>query len=339
MREIKEIKDKKVWEDFLSKASFYPFFQSWNFGEVQKKLGRKVERFGLFDVLSKELISVFLITEIKARRGHYVHLRHGPVFLSFNPKDFKEIISFLKGKAKEKNASFIRISPLIKKEDQNESVFKQNGFINAPIHNMDAENCLVLNIQKQEEELLMEMRKTHRYLIRKAQTMNIKILRTKKLSDIDTFLSLYADLSRRKGFVPHKDLKEEFEIFCKDDQSLLLFAQYQGKIIAGALIDFVSDMAIYHHGASLDEFRHIPASYLLQWEAILEAKKRGKKFYNFWGIVPKDKPNHPWKGLTLFKTGFGGEAVEFIHAKDLPLNFNYWKTYLIEFYTKWRKGY
>lgn len=337
MLEILEIIEKDKWENFLLETHFYPFFQSWNFGEVQKKLGRKIERFGLFD--NEKLVGVFSIAEVKAKRGHYLHLRHGPVVLEENKKYLKEIINFLKKIAKNKNAAFIRISPLIKKDQADYAFFKSIGFVNAPIHNMDAENCLVLNIQKQEDQLLGDMRKTHRYLIRKAQNMNIKVIRTKKLSDIDIFLQLYKNLSLRKGFVPHKDIKEEFEILVKDDQVILLLAEYEKKIIAGAFINFVGNMGIYHHGASLEEYRNIPASYLLQWEAILEAKRRGKTLYNFWGIAPNYAKNHPWQGLTLFKKGFGGEEYEFLHAQDLPLNIWYWKNYLIEFYTKWRKGY
>lgn len=337
MTRMQEIKSKKTWEDFLLKVDFFPLFQSWNWGEVEKKVGRKILRIGLLE--DGKLIGVCLIVEVKARRGHYLHLRHGPVLLKFNNKRFDTILDFVKKEAVKKGASFIRISPFIKKNLIENNFFRKRGFLNAPIHNMDAQLCLVLNITKSEEELLKEMRKTHRYLIRKAQNLNIKIIRTIKMSDIERFLDLYYNLAKRRGFVPHLGLKEEFEIFVKDDQAMLFLAEFNGRIISGAIILFVDNMAIYHHGASLDEFRDIPTSYLLQWYAILEAKKREKRLYNFWGVAPLDKPSHPWKGITLFKTGFGGERIEFIHAQDLPLNIFFWKTYLIELLTRWRKGY
>jgi len=339
MLKINEIKNQKNWENFLNKKeiSFYPFFQSWSWGEVQKKLGFNILRFGLFE--DSKLIGVFLIIEIKAKRGHFLHLRHGPVLLDFKSRYFDKIIVFLKKLSKELGTSFVRVSPLIENEETNELIFKKRGFINAPIHNMDAQNCWVLDITKPEEQLLKEMRKNHRYLIRKALTTNIKIIRSKKLSDIDTFINLYRDLSSRKHFVPHRGIKEEFEVLAKEDEALLLLAEYDSKIICGALIVFIGNMAIYHHGVSADRYRDVPASYLVQWEAILEAKKRRKTLYNFWGITPENQPNHPWEGITLFKTGFGGERQDFIHAKDLPLNIFYWKNYIIEYITKIKKGY
>ncbi|MCL5970086.1 MAG: peptidoglycan bridge formation glycyltransferase FemA/FemB family protein [Patescibacteria group bacterium] len=336
MLEVKEIKVKKLWDEFLSKKEIdFPFFQTWSWGEVQKKLGFNILRRGLFE--EKKIVGICLIVEKKARRGHFLHLRHGPVFLDFKPEYFDFIIENAKNLAKEKGTSFVRISPLIQKDKIEESFFKKRGFIDYPIPNMDAEVCWVLDIQKPEDEILKSMRKTHRYLIRKALQMDIEIVRTNKMSEINKFLKLYNELSKAKHFIPHKGIKEEFEEFGKDDEALLFFAKYEGKILATALIVFAGDMAIYHHGASSSEFKNIPASYLLQWSVIQEAKKRGKKYYNFWGIA--DSPNHPWHGHTLFKTGFGGEKVQFVQAKDLPLSPIYWKTYLIELITKWRKGY
>lgn len=341
MIRIQEITDKESWESFLLSADItaYPFFQSWNWGEVQKQLGFNVKRVGIVDQSSKKLTGVCQILDIRAKRGHYLHVRHGPILLNFSSKYFDAILAYLREEAKEKGAGFVRISPFVKKESISNIFFKERKFVYAPIHNMDAEVCWVLNIDKPEEQLMREMRKTHRYLIRKASNMSIKIIRSENLPDIKKFLPIYRKLAQEKHFIPHKGVKEEFETYIRDSQEVLLLAEYRGDVIAGVIISFVGNMAIYRHGASLGEFREIPASYLLQWEAIKEAKKRGKKIYNFWGIAPLEDKNHPWKGLTLFKVGFGGKKEEFIHAQDLPISVLYWKTYAIEYLTKLTKGY
>jgi lipid II:glycine glycyltransferase (peptidoglycan interpeptide bridge formation enzyme) len=165
----------------------------------------------------------------------------------------------------------------------------------------------------------------------------IEILKTTDKKYFPEFMNLYKDLSKRKHFIPHKEVEKEFDIFTKDEQSLLFLAKYDSKIISGAIIDFVGDMAIYRHGASSSEYRNIPAAYLLQWEAILEAKKRGKKIYNFWGIAPENAKNHPWQGHTLFKTGFGGEREFYIPTMDLPMNIRYWKNYAIDWISTKKK--
>lgn len=341
MLNVKEINEKKIWEDFLNneKIAFYPFFQSWNWGEVQRKNGYEVLRLGLYNQKINHLVGVCQIVEIKAKRGHYLHLRHGPVLLEFSPEHFDFFLHAIKKLAKEKGAGFLRLSPLLKKDAIDEIFFKHRKFLPAPIHILDAEVGWMLEITKSEEELLKDMRKSHRYLIRKALAMPITIHKTKDPSQIDFFFPLYEELAQRKNFVPHRAIKEEYEIFSKDDECLLFLAEYEGKIISVALIDFVRDMAIYRHSASLHAFQHIPSSYLIQWQAILEAKKRGMRRYHFWGIADSDSPKHPWQGLTLFKTGFGGEKVEFVHAQDLPLSPKYWFTFAVEMLTKIKKGY
>lgn len=337
MRSLIEITDKEIWEDFLvNEAPVSPFFQSWNWGDVQGALGNTIYRLGFYD--ENDLVGICLVVKIDAKRGRYFHLRHGPVLKDF-VNQIDTFVAEIKLVAKQHHVDFIRMSPVLPAVSFDMELLKKIGFRNAPIHNMDAENAWVLNVERNEEMLLSEMRKTTRYLIKKAQKLPIQILQTKQLEDFEEFNTLYTITSKRHNFVPHRGMREELRIFGKDDEAVLFLAKYEERIIAGALIIFYGNQAIYHHAASDDAFRDIPAPYLLQWEIIKEAKKRGKELYNFWGVVPENKPNHPWRGLTLFKMGFGGERVDAIHAQDLPLSVKYWKTFAIE--TAWRikRGY
>ncbi|HSX40671.1 MAG TPA: peptidoglycan bridge formation glycyltransferase FemA/FemB family protein [Candidatus Saccharimonadales bacterium] len=340
MLHIQPVEEKIIWEKFLFENApvFYPLFQSWNWGEVQKSLGFEVIRLGLFE--NKSLVGVCQIVDVNARRGHYLHLRHGPILSPFDSKHFAFFIDHIKRLALSKNASFIRMSALVEEKFVDHTMLSKMGFRNAPIHRMDAEVCWVLDITKPEDEILANMRKSHRYLIRRGLTdKNLKITQTKHLTEIEKFLPLYESLSQRKHFVPHRGVREEFRVFGAENQEVLFFAEFEKKIIAAALIAFAGNTAIYRHSASDDNYRNIPAMYLIQWHAIQEAKKRGVKLYNFWGIAPDVSSRHPWSGLTLFKTGFGGEKKEFLRAQDLPLSLNYWKTYAIDSIFKKLKGY
>ena len=69
-----------------------------------------------------------------------------------------------------------------------------------------------------------------------------------------------------------------------------------------------------------------------------QARKRGCKIYNFWGITPTDSPRHPWAGLTLFKKGFGGYKKEYVKTQDLPLSGQYWINYLVERIRRSKRG-
>jgi lipid II:glycine glycyltransferase (peptidoglycan interpeptide bridge formation enzyme) len=292
---LQEITSSNAWDSFVKKHSPMALFQGWAWGEVEKKLGHKIWRWGWFK--KDTLVGITQIKKVSARRGTFLHVRHGPI----GDVTLKDIIDL----AKKEHTWFIRVSPQIPQEK--EKMFKKNGFVPAPIHAMDAELCWVLDLNKNEEELLAGMRKTTRYEIRRAEKMGITID-----TGLKDFFALYTQTSQRHGFVPHSGIREEVEVF--GNNAIVLNAGFEGETIASAIILFWGDQAVYHHGASIQS--KVPASYLLQWEAIREAKKRGKKLYNFWGIAPEDKPNHPWRGITLFKKGFGGREVEFMHAQD-----------------------
>ena len=51
----------------------------------------------------------------------------------------------------------------------------------------------------------------------------------------------------------------------------------------------------------------------------MEAKRRGQKRYNFWGVVKPEQTKHRFYGVSIFKRGFGGEDVAYVHAQDLVI--------------------
>uniref|UniRef100_A0A7C4M2K6 Peptidoglycan bridge formation glycyltransferase FemA/FemB family protein n=1 Tax=candidate division CPR3 bacterium TaxID=2268181 RepID=A0A7C4M2K6_UNCC3 len=332
--EIKEIENKNIWENFINRYCPEALFQSWLWGEVVKR-NQHLWRWGIFD--KKELIGIAQVNKVKAKRGTFLHIRHGPIFSSLNVSNYEFFLSFLKNIAKKEKASFLRISPLLLDNEENRNFFKKIGFRNSPIHAMDGEYCWVLDINKSENELLAGMRKTTRYLIKKAEKLGVEIIKSKKFKDLDDFFSLYAETARRHKFVQHVSIREEFEELSKEDKIIIFKGCYQKKLLAVALIIFYNNQAIYHHSASIEQ--KIPVNYLLQWEAIKEAKRLGKNLYNFWGVAPEGKKRHPWLGHSLFKRGFGGRIISYLHAQDYPLSIRYCTTYVIELLRKWRKGY
>ncbi|MCK4520375.1 peptidoglycan bridge formation glycyltransferase FemA/FemB family protein [Candidatus Parcubacteria bacterium] len=357
MLKVKEIIQKEIWEDFLLGCDEKTFLDSWNWGEFQKKMGQKIWRFGIYlsaEALAKEdevsnLLTVALVIKIQAKRGSFLLVPHGPVIkinkgrasVITEARPLKALLDKLKEIAKQEKCSFIRISPVFQKNQENIKVFKDLGFRQAPIH-MHPEASWKLDISESEQELLMNMRKTTRYLIKQAQkNKDLEIIQSSNIKDIEIFNKLYQKVVKSQHFIPFSldYLKQEFLSFQQDNQISLFFVKYNKEIIASAFVLFWSKIGFYHHAALSPKYHKIPAAYLLQWEAIKEAKKRGCVLYDFWGYVnPKDQPRHPWAGPTLFKMGFGGKAYEYVKTQDLVLSPKYWLTYIIEKIRKTKRG-
>jgi len=351
--EIKTINDKIKWEEFLSQCSEKTFLQSWNWTEFQKTLESKIWRFGVYE--NGQLLAISLVIKIKAKRGTFLFLPHGPMIKMKNEKG-KEKNDNLKSKnlnifleelkkiAKQEKCSFIRVAPIWQNNEENKKIFKELGFKQAPIH-IHPQLTWQLDIGLAEDQLLANMRKTTRYLIKQGlKNKELVIEKSKNIEDVEIFNKLYQTTVNRNHFNPFSldYLKNEFSAFLKDGQTLIFLAKHKGECLASAIIIFWQGIGFYHQGAS--KTSKIPASYLLQWEAIKEAKGRGCKIYNFWGVA--DARNikiskyrkHPWAGLTLFKKGFGGYEKEYLKTQDLPLSFKYWLTYIFEKLRKIKRG-
>ncbi len=322
------------------------------------------------------LIGVALVIKITARRGTFLFVPHGPIKIqnakiknqndNLKLKILETLLKELKKIAKEEKVDFIRIAPIWERNEKNIRVFKTLGFREAPIH-MHPELTWELDITTSEEDLLKNMRKTTRYLVRHAQkNKDIKLKKSLELKDIEKFQGLEQATVNRRHFTPFslEYLKNEFLAFSSNEQIVLSLGKYRDEVVAGGIFVFWQGIGFYHHGASSLKYPKAPVSYLILWEAIKEAKNRGCKKFNFWGIIPvfaevktgnskseilnsKQIPNpklqipnkkHPWYGLTLFKIGFGGYKKEYVKTQDLPISKKYWLNYIIETVRKNKRG-
>jgi lipid II:glycine glycyltransferase (peptidoglycan interpeptide bridge formation enzyme) len=342
--ELREIQNKEEWEDFLAQCAEKTFLQSWNWGEFNLANQGKIWRFGAY--ANEKLLAVALVIKVLAKRGTFLYIPHGPVFDGeLGAKDKKEIFELILVQlaeiAVQEKASFIRVSPLLERNDENKNIFTDLGFINSPMPASAYEATWKLDLFFPEDELLKNMRKTTRYLIKKAgENQDILIEKSTNQKDIEIYQMLNKKVSQRQNFVPFSDnfIKNEFEIFSRNNQAIFIFGKYKGEIAAGAMIIFWSGIAFYHQAASFSKFAKYSIPYLLQWEAIREAEARGCKTYDFWGFTDPEKfQNHPWAGPTLFKMGFGGYKKEYVQTQDFIISRKYWINYIIEKVRKFRR--
>lgn len=324
---IKPIESISTWTNFFDKNGSETFLQSWEWGELQKKNGHHIFRLGIYN--KKLLIGIAQVIHMHAKRGNFLFVPHGPI--GQNRTVVKALTTYLIELGKKLGCSYIRISPILPKNTQNAKLFTSLHFRNAPIH-MHAETIWVLNISKSEDELLLDMRKTTRNLIRRAIKDGVRIEISTNKRDLANFMKTYAVTAKREKFTPFSKtfITNEFEAFNLNNNAIILNS-YLGddkKCLSSAIIIFTKSTGFYHQGASLHS--KFPVTYLMQWTAIKEAKKRGCHLYNFWGIAPTEDKDHPWYGLTNFKKGFGGYQIDYLPAQDYILSPKYYLSYLFE---------
>lgn len=316
---VKIVDSKIQWEQFLDTHPEANFLQSFNFGSFHQNLGKKIFRMGFYK--GKKLIGVMLAVLEKAKRATYITVPGGPIIDWQDSELVKQFSKTITDIARSEGAAFVRVRPQILENQENSKLFDSLGFKIAPMH-LHAELTRQLDLTKSEDQLLSEMRKTTRYEIKQAIKIGIKITVSKDPKDIEDFYKLQKETAIRQHFVEFdkKHLEEQFLIFVKDNQVVLYTAYLGKKKLAQAFIIFYGKEADYHYGASTLDGRIYPGAYLILWEIVREAKKRGLKRYNLWGVAPEKDTNHRFFGVSVFKRGFGGEDVEYLHARDLVIN-------------------
>jgi len=356
---IKIISEKNLWQNFFNNNCSSSFLHSWEWGDFQQSLGYSIMRLGLFNS-KNQLEAISLVIKIKSKRGSFLFVPHGPIISNHLTSSIKsiekillELLLFLKEIIKKERYWFIRIAPILEDKEEYRKIFSGLGFKNAPIY-MHAETTWELPlINKTEQELLYSMRKTTRYLIKKAIRHGVVIEKTEDQEALKIFYDLYQETAKREKFTSFSFdfIKKEFLAFSKYKKAMI----FLGKIVsydqhrfqavstsfnhlAAAIIIFTKNAAYYHQGASLHT--KIPVTYLLQWEAIKEAKNRGCQFYNFWGIYDEKRPQRTpksWQGLTLFKTGFSGQIKRLLPTQDYIISKKYYLTFFWEKYLMWKR--
>lgn len=342
---IRAAGDRTAWETFVRETRPPTFLQSWAWGETQRALGEEVIRLAVLE--GDAIVGAAQAVTVTARRGKFLHVPHGPI--TQREPALAMLLGALRDEATRRHLAFLRVSPIQEDREEHRAPYRRLGFRQAPLH-LHAERLWVLELAPDEHELLRGMRKTTRNLIRRSERCGVSVRLTESRQDLPTFLRLYNETARREHFVPFpaRALEAEFDAFSTTGSVLLALAEYRGEPLAAAMIPFTPWSAFYHHGASSRAHPGMPATVALQWAVIREAKRRGCAEYNLWGIAPHRfhastlarlhaRP-HPWAGLTIFKTGFGGREVPLVQAQDLPLSPRYWLTYAVDTVRRWKRG-
>jgi len=367
---IQPATDSQMWNSFLSSQPFSPFLQSFEMGEVYRDLGQEPIRLEIWE--DGKIVGTCFGHVVSAKRGRHLALPYGPVIAgSSRQETVRLLMEALKDSASTHHCSFIRISPFW----NNNSPYQIPYAKSAPLHLL-AEHIWLLDLkEKTGEDILKNMRKTTRNLIRRAEKEGVRVRASDDpLRDLPIFLKLHEETRKRHSFIPYTNAFFEAQIkyfsrkgevvpnFSKEKQlsglpniplspfekfgttsphCTLYIATYQEEPITSSIHMHFGGETSYHHGASTHKYPKIPASYLLQWTAIRDALTRGDHLYNFWGIAPRalQPKKHPFAGVTTFKIGFGGYPLELMHCVDIPLKNSYYLTRGFETLRKWKRGF
>lgn len=313
------------WQEVIKKFPEANFLQSPNYGKMNEILGDKVveEDFG---GKGRALMIVR-----NAKRGRYLEIPCGPLLDYKDKKAVKMAFEKIAEIAKKEKCVFVRVRPQLINTPENLQLLADLGLKKSPMH-LAAEHTVIIDLDKSEDELLADMRRQTRYEVRRAAKQGITVEKMQGEEIFKEFHKVQAETAKRQGFVPPnlKTLMAEREAF-GNNIAIYVAKTSEGSPIAYGMIIKDGKEGDYYEAASTDLNRKMPGAYALLWQVMKDLKVEGYERFNLWGIAPAGQPNHRYAGVTTFKTGFGGEVVEYVPAHDLVITKSkYLKNWIVE---------
>ncbi len=320
--DIRPLTDRAMLGALIRRSPIQPFLQSWTWGEFQQAYGRRVWRLGAFD--GDALVGAMTLIEHRLMLGKsYLYVPRGPV--ATTPDALQALVAAAQDHGRSVQAMYVKIDPSIYDFPMAAETFPDFE----PGTTLQEPNTLVLDLAAEPEKLLSEMHTKTRYNIRVAERHGVTVRWSTSDEDHATYVALLKEMSARQGIRPHPDRYYElmFSAFRQAGEGALAMAELDGQALAVNFMVFHEQTAVFNHGGSTHARKEVMAPYLLQWQSILEAKKRGMLVYDFRGIAPLDLPDHKLAGVTRFKLGFGGRRVIYPTAQNAVLDRPWWMIY------------
>lgn len=290
------------------------FLQTQAWADFQASLGRRVHQ-------QSGPGWSFLAVEERNPAGKVLYAPYGPAASS--PEAFDAALAALEDVARSCGAVFVRIEPVSAGLEMPAAAdeLRRRGLQPAPV-NQQPELSWIVDLDGDFKDVLAAMKPVNRNLYRNIHKKGVTFRSTQDPEEIRILLDFLHMTARRNGFKPQSDeyLTQVAASMMPAGAATLFVAELHGGPIAAALAYDSADTRTYAHAAIDDTHRKLSAGIPLLVTMMADAKEKGLKHVDLWGVAPADQPDHKWAGFTAFKKSFGGREIAYPGTWDLPVN-------------------
>ncbi|MBQ8985480.1 peptidoglycan bridge formation glycyltransferase FemA/FemB family protein [Candidatus Saccharibacteria bacterium] len=258
----------------------------------------------------------YLAIKKKIPGGNYLYLPYGPV--ADTEENFKKSLKSLTELANKENSTFIRVEPLNPEYTHHLPKSSQKSV------DLNPKETWILDLDKEEDSFKKKLPSRLLRYYKNREKNGIIIKKSHNPSDIKHLLKLQKALAEKKKISTFSEnyLKTELS----QPFSTLYLVIHQDKetnneeIVAAGLVFDYGTTRYNLQGAQSEQGRKLHATGILTIELIMDAREKGLKTFDFWGIAPEGAPStHPWAGFTSFKKTFDGHEVKHAGTYDIVL--------------------
>jgi Acetyltransferase (GNAT) domain len=294
--------ESERWDTELSKrASPAPLLQSWAWGEVQSGSGWTVER-----RLSPNTMASIQLRKVGPAREAYVP--RGPVPAT------AEALDWLIAWARNAGVARLVVEPEAP-EDLGEELTAR-GFVKAaPIQ---PQHTRILPLLPP-DDLLKTFKHGRRYNIRTGIKRGVVV---EEGGDAAELARQSAAVERRESIrLPDRRYYQLLLDLLPWCRTYTAFAPGDREPLATVLVARHDGRAYSLFAGRSGRRRELLGNDLAWWSAISAAAEAGCRDIDLWGVPPpRANPDHPWIGIGVFKSEFGGSEIAYCGAWELVLS-------------------
>jgi lipid II:glycine glycyltransferase (peptidoglycan interpeptide bridge formation enzyme) len=303
------------WDRDAVRSRYGHVLQSEAWGQLRSTQGWRPEQVRIGDPLPVALV---LWRDLPLGQ-RIAYVPRGPVFDRDDPAQLDAALAALAALARERKAIFLKVDPEIPVDRADLlAVYARHGFRRSRQDVQPVLATLEVDLSRDEDEILGSFDKDTRWSVRTAERRGVRVHDVADDEALAAVAGLYQETGRRAEFItrPESYYTSVWRALIDAGHATLSAALVEDAVVAGAVVFWCGDRALYMYGASGEAARKTFAAYAVQWHCLRAAKARGCARYDLGGVPLAEDPKDPQHGLYLFKKGFGGERREFAGAYD-----------------------
>lgn len=319
---------REAWDAFTAQQPFFALLQTWQWGEFKQRMGWQVYRLAVKEQDQILAGAQVLIKPLPAGFGSIAYIPRGPLCDWTDRETTGALLAEIHGIARAHRAVFLKIEPPLLKSPDNDARLHALGFWSTASTNQPR-NTLVMDIDRDPEVILGQMRKKTRQYIHKAEREGVTV-RTAAKGDLPAFIELMEKTGKREHFPPRSRsyYELEWEGLSRDDGAVYFLAFHEDRLTAVRSAYRYGAHAAEFHAGHEDNGPEVHANYLLVWKCIEWARAGGCKTFDLWGIpddiggsIEEDERQYARRtdglwGVYHFKSGFCRNVVSYVGAFD-----------------------
>lgn len=333
---------RRRWDDFVAAHPAGHLLQSYAWGDFKRRHSWPSLRVIVSEPGSEKILAGAQILFRQMAGLSVAYVPKGPVLDWSDTHLAETLLTTVRNVTRRRRAIYLKIEPNLTADPDLERRLHDNFNFRSSSETVQPRSTIRVDLSLPPEKILERMKTKTRYNIRLAERRGVTCRKADPASptDFSRFYNLMEVTRQRDSFGIHSGeyYRDAWETFASSPpgsgNGALWLAEFEGQLVAGALVFTFGKESAYLYGASSNEHRREMPTYLLQWQAMQWAKEQGALHYDFWGIPDevgagedeehtelenKNVRDGLW-GVYRFKQGFGGEVVRYAGAFDLVYN-------------------